>query len=519
MRKEVCGRRLDWKEVKMLFIPALIVLLGLVFYWIKLTKTSALFAANIPGPRSYPVIGSAHLFVGSDEHTFGVVCALYRKYNRIFKLSLGSKTVLCLSDPDLIQQALTASACQNKAFFYRFLEMDYGLVSARYNDWKVYRKLLNPAFNQRILISFISIFSRCSETMVSQMAKEEEHQKPFDVLHYTAQCTLEMVCASSLKSDITDDPQAQDVCRWIEKIGSIMSSRLFNVLLYSDLLFTVTQRFREMQKLRVKLQSVVDPILHGRRKEIIKQRSQKVGIDEEETYRKPMVFLDQLLNMQRNDCDLDMQEIENHLYTIIGAGSETTANQVAFILLLLAIHPEVQSRVYGEIETVYGTSSLEISSDTISAQRYLEQVIKEAMRLFPVAPLIGRETIETMRLGDFFIPAGVTLLINILSIHRNKELWGERADVFDPDRFDPMVYEADKGHPYRFIPFGGGPRNCIGYRYGMFAMKIMVTQVLRKYQLSSPLKMNDHLRLSFAVTLKIGTGHMIRIRQRTAGVQ
>uniref|UniRef100_A0A182S8R1 Cytochrome P450 n=1 Tax=Anopheles maculatus TaxID=74869 RepID=A0A182S8R1_9DIPT len=187
----------------MFLIPAVIVLLGLILYWCKLSKNNARFAKDIPGPKSYPIIGSTHLFVGSDEHTFSVVNELFRKYDGMFKLLLGTKTVLCLSDPDLIQQALTTSACQDKAFFYRFLEMDYGLVSARYTDWKLYRKLLNPAFNQRILVSFISIFSRCSEDMVSRMAKEEAKHRPFDVLHYTAQCTLEMVCASSLKSDIT----------------------------------------------------------------------------------------------------------------------------------------------------------------------------------------------------------------------------------------------------------------------------------------------------------------------------
>ncbi|XP_035895158.1 cytochrome P450 4c21-like [Anopheles stephensi] len=498
----------------MFFVPAVIVLLGLVFFWCKLSKSSALFAKDIPGPRSYPIIGSTHLFVGSEEHTFSVVNDLFRKYDSIFKLSLGTKTVLCLSDPDLIQQALTTGACQDKAFFYRFLEMDYGLVSSRYTDWKLYRKLLNPAFNQRILISFISIFSRCSEDMVSRMAKEEDSHRPFDVLHYTAQCTLEMVCASSLKSDITDDPHAKDVCGGIEKIGSIMSSRVFNVLLYSDLLFTMTQRYREMQKLRAQLQRVVDPILYGRREEVMKQRLEKSHQDKEEQYRKPMVFLDQLLNMQRGDQDLEMQEIENHLYTIIGAGSETTANQVAYILLLLAMHADVQDRVYEEILSIYGSTSLDISYETISAQTYLEQVIKESMRLFPVAPLIGRETIETVKLGNIVVPPGVTLLINILSVHRNKKLWGEQADVFDPDRFERSMYDARKQHPFSYIPFGGGPRNCIGYRYGMFAMKIMVTQMLYRYKLSTPLSAKDSLHLSFAVTLKTGVGHRICIKRR-----
>ena len=81
-------------------------------------------------------------------------------------------------------------------------------------------------------------------------------------------------------------------------------------------------------------------------------------------------------------------------------GSETTANQVAFILLMLAMHPEVQERVYEEIVSIYGSAASDLSYETISAQTYLEQVIKETMRVYPVAPLIGRETIETVKLGD-----------------------------------------------------------------------------------------------------------------------
>ncbi|XP_052890491.1 cytochrome P450 4C1-like [Anopheles moucheti] len=270
--------------------------------------------------------------------------------------------------------------------------------------------------------------------MVERMAKEVDSPKPFDMLHYTAQCTLEMVCASSLKSDITDDPHAQDVCG-----------------------------------------------------------------ENEEQFRKPLVFLDQLLNTKRGDEDLAMQEIENHIYTIIGAGSETSANQVAYILLQLAMHPDIQDRVCEEIRSIYGDSSLNISFETISAQNYLEQVIKETLRLFPVAPLVGRETIETVKLGDVVIPPGVTLLMNIMHVHRSKELWGDRANVFDPDRFDPATYDARQQHPFSYIPFGGGPRNCIGYRY----------------VLSTPLSVNDSLKLSFAVTLKTGVGHQICIKRRT----
>ncbi|XP_053660415.1 uncharacterized protein LOC128709444 [Anopheles marshallii] len=500
--------------VIMFFLPAIIVVLGLVIYWCKLTRDSGLFAKDLPGPRSYPIIGCTYLFMRSYEETFTVINEWFRKYDRMFKISLGPTTVVCLSHPDLIQQVLTNRACQDKAFFYRFMELDYGLISSRYADWKLYRKMLNPAFNQRILISFISIFSRCSEDMVERMAKEVDSTKPFDMLHYTAQCTLEMVCASSLKSDITENPIAKEICGGIEKIMIIMCSRVYNVLLYSDMLFNMTPRYREMDRLRSKLQEMLDPIISERREEMAKERLENINQDEEEKYRKPMIFLDQLLDMKRGDEDLSSKEIENHLHTIIAAGSETSANQVAYILLQLAMHPNVQDRVYEEIRSIYGDSSLNISYETISAQNYLEQVIKETLRLFPVAPFIGRKTIETVKLGDVVIPPGVTLLMNIMHVHRSKELWGDRADVFDPDRFDPATYDARQQHPFSYIPFGGGPRNCIGYRYGMFTMKIMVSQVLHRYVLSTPISPNDSLGLSLAITLKTAVGHQLLIKRR-----
>ncbi|XP_049534106.1 cytochrome P450 4c21-like [Anopheles darlingi] len=490
-------------------LVTVVVILLLLWYW---SKTAQRTLQGIDGPKAYPIIGSAHLLLGSEERSFSVVCALYSKYDKIFQIRLGPKNFLGLSDPDLIQEVLHSPSCQNKAFFYRFLEVDYGLISSRYVDWKVYRKMLNPAFNQRILISFISIFSRAAERMVKRMAEEEKQGRVFDLLHYTTQSTMEMVCASSLKSDIMDDPKTMGICSDFEKITSIMGSRVLNVLLHSDLLFALTPRYWELQKLTQRLRDTFSPIFLKRRAELQQQRAELE--DETDDYRKPMVFLDQLLNMQRNSAELSIEEIECHLYTILGAGTETTASQVAYILLLLAMHPEVQERVWEEIRFVYDTDAQEITYETLTRQLYLEQVIKESLRLFPVAPVIGRETTEPMSLGGYTIPAGVTLLINIFLMHRRKDLWGEGADSFDPDRFDPLIYKSQKQHPCSFFPFGGGPRNCIGYRYSMFAMKTMVTQVLRRYKLSTPLTLDSTQRLSFAVTLKLSVGHMIKIEPR-----
>lgn len=133
--------------------------------------------------------------------------------------------------------------------------------------------------------------------------------------------------------------------------------------------------------------------------------------------------------------------------------SETTANLVATALIYLAMYPEIQQKVYEEICEVYPDESVEVDCDNVGSMKYLEMVIKETLRLFSPIPISIRETIEELDIGlNKPLAKGAQILILHYVLHRRRDIWGNDADKFDPERFTPE--NMSKRDPYGFLPFG-----------------------------------------------------------------
>lgn len=125
---------------------------------------------------------------------------------------------------------------------------------------------------------------------------------------------------------------------------------------------------------------------------------------------------------------------------------------------MLAMHEDVQQKLFNEIEKIVEDKNEEINDSQLHKMNYLEMVIKETMRLFPVLPIHAREASEDIELENFTIPAGANIVISVFNAHRNPKNWGEDAEKFIPERFLPENFE--KLHSYAFIPFSRGDRNC-----------------------------------------------------------
>ncbi|MFE5534566.1 cytochrome P450 [Streptomyces sp. NPDC056492] len=178
-----------------------------------------------------------------------------------------------------------------------------------------------------------------------------------------------------------------------------------------------------------------------------------------------------------DDGEFDAAELRDQVLIFLLAGHETTATSLAFSLHLLARHPEEQARAREEVSRVLGDRTPEAAD--LDRLPYLTRVLKEAMRLFPAAPVIGRSAVAATEVGGLTIPAGADVILAPWVTHRHPRYWPD-PDRFDPDRFTP---EAEAGRPrYAWFPFGGGPRACIGQHFSMLESVIALAMILRAYE-------------------------------------
>jgi len=207
-------------------------------------------------------------------------------------------------------------------------------------------------------------------------------------------------------------------------------------------------------------------------------------------------LLDQLLAAQDPETGRAMTdaEVTDNLLTFLTAGHETTALSLAWTLDLVARHPEVQARAAAEIHAVTGGAP--VAARHLAGLDYLRCVIQEGMRLYPPVPMIARSVREAFALGGADVPAGATLVVPIAAVHRHTALWTD-PDRFDPDRFMP---EAAAGrHRYAFLPFGAGPRVCIGSGFAMLEATAILAVLLQALRFEAALPVPPAARMDLTL--------------------
>lgn len=168
------------------------------------------------------------------------------------------------------------------------------------------------------------------------------------------------------------------------------------------------------------------------------------------------------------------EQMAHNLLTFAAAGHETTAKALTWALYLLARAPDWQERVRAEVHRVVGDAA--ITTEHVDELSLTRQVVKEAMRLYPPAPVIGRMARRDVEIGSHRFKPGAMLVIPVYVIHRHRKLWE------DPDRFDPTRFESARESTYKrtqFMPFGFGPRICIGMGYAMNEAIVLLASFVR----------------------------------------
>jgi cytochrome P450 len=197
---------------------------------------------------------------------------------------------------------------------------------------------------------------------------------------------------------------------------------------------------------------------------------------------------------------------------------------------MLAMHKHVQAKVMNELHEVFSSVDDPIDFETTNKLPYLEMVIKETLRLFPISAFTLRTSTDDFELDNYKIPAGANFFLSVFSMHRNPKFWGDDAGEFKPERFEPE--RIKNVHPYAYIPFSGkkinifikfyflnnfnplgGARYCIGSKYAMLFMKTCLSNFLRHYEVDTSLKFEE-LQFRVSVTLKILQETKISLKPR-----
>ncbi|MFG2633861.1 cytochrome P450 [Streptomyces sp. NPDC048362] len=178
---------------------------------------------------------------------------------------------------------------------------------------------------------------------------------------------------------------------------------------------------------------------------------------------------------------LSAENVRKQVITFLVAGHETTSGALSFALYYLARHPEIAARARAEVDRVWGTA-LRPGYDQVAKLRHVRRVLDESLRLWPTAPAFAREARQdTVLAGEHPMRRGAWALVLTPMLHRDPDVWGEDAERFDPDRFDPAAIRSRP--PHTFKPFGTGVRACIGRQFALHEATLVLGLLLRRYDL------------------------------------
>ncbi|XP_065205839.1 cytochrome P450 4g15-like [Planococcus citri] len=502
--------------ITQIFIGLIILLSVLWHITIKRRKIRIETLINkFPGPRAYPIIGNLPTFLGSATDVL-------RKGRRIFKhdsparIWLMHKPVIFIFDPENFQTVSNIALHKGEgyAFFKDFL--GEGLITANGGKWKKNRRLLNPAFNPHLLHKyFLDTFHDENDRLIKALQKYAGKEIQFDLWPYVIHSAINTVSLSAMNYRDELENNAFKYGESILKASILVSQRVYKPWLHSELIYNIYKRFKGYHKVLDHIHALPKTIIEKKRKDFenVQKSGHEVKLNgtENTAGKRAQTFIDILLGSSESKNHFSDDQLADEIVTVIMAGSETTAITVCFTLLMLAVNQHYQDQVYEEIQTVLGNYSRKVENHHLNQLTFLEQCIKETMRLFSAVPFIFRHITEDIQLKDGrIIPAGVTVCLAIAMLHNNPKVYPNPM-TWNPNNFTAEAMASR--HQCSFVPFSSGPRSCIGAKYAMLSMKVMLVTILRRFKFYTDTTMKE-FKMSFDMMLRNTRGYPVRLEER-----
>ena len=435
------------------------------------------------------------LKIGSDEERFKRWTA---DGKRLVRMEMRFLTEIVLVHPETASVLLKTAEPKFESV-YGFLRdwLGDGLLISAGKRWARDRRLLTRGFHFDILRGYLPVYKDAMNAVFDQWADDCRHGNGSCEVNAT-ECCKEITLETTLRCIMSFNPrtQSEESKKEMEKyvdsvhtIAKLLHNRYTNPFLHSNLIFSLSTTGRQFYKNVDGCHSVSQGLINKRRHAIARMKEeQSLQTQEDQIFalRKESLsgyldFLDILLTVQDEDGrGLSDKEIQEQVDTFLFEGHDTTASAMQWTLWYLAKHPDLQEKCREEIQELVGDDK-DLSYEVLGRLDYLTQFIKESMRLGAPVPYVGRTLSQPLVIDGYELPAGTNITVAMLAIHRHPDVW-EQPLEFDPDRF--TVENSAKRHPYAFVPFSAGPRNCIGQTLAMDELKSLIALILLRFRVS-----------------------------------
>ena len=381
-------------------------------------------------------------------------------------LSFSGGPFIFVSDPDVLEQVLVKRSQEfpKSKVDKRIFQPAFGdsLLIAHGEDWKWKRRLAAPHFSPAALAKSVPGMIAPFEELAREW-RSRNSEDPVDVSPAMTRATLDVISSTLFTDENEIDATAisEAISDYLTPISWTIALASFNVPAW--LPHPGKGRIRQGQR---RMRLLVEELIERR-------RGSSTSYSD---------ICADLMNARDPETDrlLSDRDVADMLLTLVAAGHETSANGLTWALYCLASQPRLQEELRAEVQSVTGDRP--IAADNIPELVHVEAFLKETMRLFPPAPLLGRRTDKAETIGGRDYPTRTALFIPIYAVHRHRLLWKS------PERFDPTRFLGDKAKEIRrtaYMPFGAGPRICIGGTFAMMEMVGAMATLLKELRFST----------------------------------
>jgi cytochrome P450 len=400
-----------------------------------------------PGPQEFPQLWDDQL---------GLLVEAAQQYGDVVCLDPESHQIYLVSHPDQIRHVLQDNYrnYRRDADTFKLMVGD-GLFVSEGELWLRQRRLMQPAFHKRQIAALVAGMVETTTDMLAQWQSSFTPGTPVDILEEMMALTMRIIFKTMFGVSVGAEVEAAARAMAIGQ----------EYVYYRGWEYNEEQSNPEQERFQGAM-ATLDRMVY---RIIDERRQSEAGSD----------LLSMLLQARDAETNEGMSEkqLRDEIITIFGAGRDTTAIALAWSWYLLAQHPEVEQRLRAELATVL--AGRPPGFEDLSKLPYTQQVIEEAMRLYPPAWITTRRSIGPDELGGYDIPANSEIFLCPYITHRRPDMW-EEPERFDPDRF---TAERSANRPrFAYFPFGGGPRVCIGNTFALVEAQIIMAMIAQAYQ-------------------------------------